>query len=49
MRRGERIVEVPVVYRARTFEEGKKIGYQELVTAFPPCCGCGSISRRFGR
>jgi dolichol-phosphate mannosyltransferase len=33
MRRGERIVEVPVVYRARSFEEGKKIGYRDFVTA----------------
>ena len=31
--KGERIVEVPGVYRARTFEEGKKIGYRDFVTA----------------
>ncbi len=33
LRRGERIIEVPVVYRARTFEEGKKIGYKDFVVA----------------
>jgi len=33
LRRGERIVEVPVVYRARTFEEGKKIGYRDFIIA----------------
>lgn len=33
LRMGERIIEVPVVYRARTFEEGKKIGYKDFVTA----------------
>lgn len=33
LRKGERIVEVPVVYRARTFEEGKKIGYRDFFTA----------------
>lgn len=33
MRRGERILEVPVVYRARTFEEGKKIGYKDFFVA----------------
>lgn len=33
LRKGETIVEVPVVYRARTFEEGKKIGYKDFVTA----------------
>ncbi len=33
LRRGERIVEVPVVYRARTFEEGKKIGYRDFFVA----------------
>jgi dolichol-phosphate mannosyltransferase len=33
LRSGERILEVPVVYRARTFEEGKKIGYKDFVTA----------------
>ena len=30
MRLGEKIVEVPVSYRARTFEEGKKIGYRDF-------------------
>lgn len=33
LRRGERILEVPVVYRARTFEEGKKIGYKDFFVA----------------
>jgi len=33
LRSGERITEVPVVYRARTFEEGKKIGYRDFLTA----------------
>jgi glycosyltransferase involved in cell wall biosynthesis len=31
--KGERIIEVPVVYRARTFEEGKKIGYKDFIVA----------------
>lgn len=33
MRSGEKILEVPVVYRARTFEEGKKIGYRDFIVA----------------
>lgn len=33
MRQGIKIVEVPVVYRARTFEEGKKIGYRDFFSA----------------
>ena len=33
LRRGISITEVPVVYRARTFEEGKKIGYRDFFTA----------------
>lgn len=33
LRKGEKIIEVPVVYRARTFEEGKKIGYKDFMTA----------------
>lgn len=33
LRQGYRIKEVPVVYRARTFEEGKKIGYRDFITA----------------
>ncbi len=33
LRRGERIIEVPVVYRARTFDEGKKIGYKDFFVA----------------
>lgn len=31
--RGERIHEVPVTFFARTFEEGKKIGWRDFVTA----------------
>jgi len=33
LRSGERIIEVPVVYRARSFEEGKKIGYRDFFVA----------------
>lgn len=33
LRLGERIVETPITYRARTFEEGKKIGWRDFVTA----------------
>lgn len=33
LRAGERIIEVPVKYRARTFEEGKKIGYKDFFVA----------------
>ncbi len=33
LRQGIRITEVPVVYRARTFEEGKKIGYLDFFSA----------------
>lgn len=33
LRQGEKILEVPVTYRARTFEEGKKIGYRDFFTA----------------
>lgn len=33
LRQGHRIAEVPVVYRARTFEEGKKIGYRDFFSA----------------
>lgn len=44
MRMGERIVEVPVVYRARTFEEGKKIGYRDFFIAVRTLLAC-----RFGR
>ena len=33
LRLGETIVETPVTYRARTFEEGKKIGWRDFVTA----------------
>jgi glycosyltransferase involved in cell wall biosynthesis len=33
LRRGERIIEVPVTYTARTFEEGKKIGWRDFLIA----------------
>lgn len=33
LKQGTRIKEVPVVYRARTFEEGKKIGYKDFFSA----------------
>lgn len=33
LKTGEKIIEVPVSYRARTFEEGKKIGYRDFITA----------------
>ena len=33
MKAGEKIIEVPVLYRARTFEEGKKIGFRDFITA----------------
>ncbi|HEX2971620.1 MAG TPA: glycosyltransferase, partial [Tepidisphaeraceae bacterium] len=33
LRRGERIIEVPITYNARTFEEGKKIGWVDFVKA----------------
>lgn len=33
LRKGLRIKEVPVVYRARTFEEGKKIGFVDFISA----------------
>jgi dolichol-phosphate mannosyltransferase len=33
LRKGERIVEVPVTFTARTFEEGKKIGWRDFVIA----------------
>lgn len=33
LRRGHRIVEVPVRFVARTFEEGKKIGYRDFFVA----------------
>lgn len=31
--RGHKIIEVPISYRARTFEEGKKINWRDFVTA----------------
>ena len=33
LRRGEHIHEVPITYNARTFEEGKKIGYKDFFVA----------------
>jgi glycosyltransferase involved in cell wall biosynthesis len=33
LRKGHRIAEVPVSFVARTFEEGKKIGYRDFITA----------------
>lgn len=33
LRRGERILELPVTFEARTFEEGKKIGWKDFVQA----------------
>jgi glycosyltransferase involved in cell wall biosynthesis len=33
LRQGVRIKEVPVIYRARTFDEGKKIGYRDFFSA----------------
>ena len=33
LRSGEQIIEVPVSYRARSFEEGKKIGYRDFFVA----------------
>jgi dolichol-phosphate mannosyltransferase len=33
LRSGERIMELPVTFDARTFEEGKKIGWPDFVTA----------------
>jgi len=33
LRKGERIVEVPVTYHARDFEAGKKIGWKDFIVA----------------
>ena len=33
LRRGEKIIEIPVSYTARTFEEGKKIGWRDFFVA----------------
>lgn len=33
LRRGEKIIEVPVSFTARTFEEGKKIGWRDFIVA----------------
>jgi glycosyltransferase involved in cell wall biosynthesis len=40
LRTGEPILEVPVVYRARTFEEGKKIGYRDFFVAVRTLLRC---------
>lgn len=37
---GERIVEVPVSYRARSFEQGKKIGYRDFFVAVSTMLRC---------
>jgi glycosyltransferase involved in cell wall biosynthesis len=44
LRLGERIHEVPVTFFARTFEEGKKIGWRDFVVAVKTLVRC-----RFGR
>jgi dolichol-phosphate mannosyltransferase len=33
LRKGEKIIEVPVVFTARSFEEGKKIGWRDFIVA----------------
>jgi len=33
LRKGEKIIEVPVSFSARTFEEGKKIGWRDFIVA----------------
>ncbi|HPO08225.1 MAG TPA: glycosyltransferase family 2 protein [bacterium] len=33
LKRGYRIIEIPVTFTARTFEEGKKIGWRDFITA----------------
>ena len=33
LKRGYRIVEVPVIFAARTFKEGKKIGWRDFFVA----------------
>lgn len=33
LRRGEKIIEIPVTFSARTFEQGKKIGWRDFITA----------------
>ena len=33
LRMGEKIIEVPVTFTARTFEEGKKIGWRDFIVA----------------
>lgn len=43
-RLGERVHEVPVSFRARTFEEGKKIGWWDFIEATATLLRC-----RFGR
>lgn len=33
LKRGHKIIEIPVTYTARTFEEGKKIGWRDFIQA----------------
>jgi hypothetical protein len=33
LRQGEKIIEVPVTFSARSFEEGKKIGWRDFIIA----------------
>ncbi|MCX7018235.1 MAG: glycosyltransferase family 2 protein [bacterium] len=40
LRAGERIIEVPVFYRARTFDEGKKIGFRDFFVAVKTLIKC---------
>lgn len=36
----ETIIEIPVTYKARTFEEGKKIGFRDFITAVTTLVVC---------
>ena len=44
-RRGYRIVEVPISYHPRSYEEGKKIGVRDGIKRSPPSSGSGSSIR----
>ncbi len=33
LRKGEKIIETPITFSARTFEQGKKIGWRDFITA----------------
>jgi len=33
LRKGEKIIETPITFAARTFEQGKKIGWRDFITA----------------